>query len=159
MKSIEWYEYVSQWKEWIENNNLTREYVCWENNQKYFRGESNQLHPQEVGPGRLLHAQGLPYIELTGLRLVHMSQFLQGGNFGCCMSVFFFKVEPLCDQTWWDSPIFSVVYHMFLVPRTLWLNLWGRFIKYPNFDWFYPHSVKTAKIPPLQKLTSILSMK
>ena len=29
----------------------------------------------------------------------HMGQFLQGGNFGCFVSFFFFKVEPLCDQT------------------------------------------------------------
>ena len=43
--------------------------------------------------------------------------------------IFFLKVEPSCDQTWWDSPVFflqlSVVYHMFLVPKTLWLDLWG----------------------------------
>ena len=75
------------------------EYICWEsNNQKYFRGESNQLHLQEAGPGLLLHAQGLPCIELTGLRLINMGQFLQSGSFGCSMSLFL-KVESLCDQT------------------------------------------------------------
>ena len=37
---------------------------------------------------------------------VHMGQFVQGGKNGCLMS-FFFKVEPPCDQTWWDSLVFS----------------------------------------------------
>ena len=36
--------------------------------------------------------------------LTHSGQFQQGENFGCCH--FFLKVEPPCDQTWWDSPIF-----------------------------------------------------
>ena len=86
MRSIEWYEYVSNEKKY----EIIIEFLCWEsNNQKYFRGESNQLHLQEVGPGRLLHAQGLPCIELTGLRLIHMGQLLQGGNCGWCMLLFF----------------------------------------------------------------------
>ena len=62
---------------------------------------------------------------------LYMGQFLQGGNFGHFVSYFFLqKVEPSCDQAWWDSPVFfqlSVVYHMFLVPKTLWLDLWGHF--------------------------------
>ena len=74
------------------------EYLCWEsNNQKYFRGGSNQLHLQEVGPGRLLHAQGLPCIELTGLRLIHMGQLLQGGNFGWCMLLFVNNRDRVCS--------------------------------------------------------------
>ena len=42
---------------------------------------------------------------------------------------FFLKVEPPCDQTWWDSLVsqFSVVSHMFCMPRTLWLDLWAHF--------------------------------
>ena len=41
----------------------------------------------------------------------------------------FLKVEPPCDQTWWGNPVFQlpVVNHMFLVPKTLWLDLWGHF--------------------------------
>ena len=38
----------------------------------------------------------------------HMGQFLQGGKNGRLMS-FFLKVEPPCDQTWWDSLIFSIL--------------------------------------------------
>ena len=38
----------------------------------------------------------------------HMGQFLQGGKNGRLMS-FFFKVEPPCDQTWWDSLVFSIL--------------------------------------------------
>ena len=37
-----------------------------------------------------------------------MGQFLQGGKNGRLMS-FFFKVEPPCDQTWWDSLVFSIL--------------------------------------------------
>ena len=37
---------------------------------------------------------------------LHMGQFLQGGRNGRLMSFFFLKVEPSCDQTWWDSPVF-----------------------------------------------------
>ena len=40
--------------------------------------------------------------------IAHMGQFLQGGKNGRLMS-FFFKVEPSCDQTWWDSLVFSIL--------------------------------------------------
>ena len=53
----------------------------------------------------------------------------------------------------------SVVYRMFLVPKTLWLDLWGHFKKYPYFDQLYIQSAKIAKVPALQKLTNIRSMK
>ena len=53
----------------------------------------------------------------------------------------------------------SVVYRMFLVPKTLWLELWGHFKKYPYFDKIYIQSAKIAKVPALQKLTNIRSMK
>ena len=43
---------------------------------------------------------------------------------------------------------FSVVNHMFLVPKTLWMDPRGHFIRYPNFDRFYPQLTKTAKFPP-----------
>ena len=39
----------------------------------------------------------------------HMGQFLQGGRNGRLMSFFFLKVEPPCDQTWWDSLVFSIL--------------------------------------------------
>ena len=39
----------------------------------------------------------------------HMGQFLQGGKNGRLMSYFFLKVEPPCDQTWWDSLVFSIL--------------------------------------------------
>ena len=39
---------------------------------------------------------------------VHMGQFVQGGKNGCLMS-FFLQEEPPCDQTWWYSPVFSIV--------------------------------------------------
>ena len=40
----------------------------------------------------------------------HMGQFLQGGKNGrLLMSFFFLKVEPPCDQTWWDSLVFSIL--------------------------------------------------
>ena len=38
----------------------------------------------------------------------HMGQFLQGGKNGRLMS-FFLKVKPPCDQTWWDSLVFSIL--------------------------------------------------
>ena len=38
-----------------------------------------------------------------------MTLLVQGGDFGCLMSFSFLKVEPLWDQTWWDSSIFSIV--------------------------------------------------
>ena len=41
-------------------------------------------------------------------RSPHMGQFVQGGKNGRLMS-FFFKVEPPCDQTWWDSLVFSIL--------------------------------------------------
>ena len=40
---------------------------------------------------------------------LHMGQFLQGGKNGRLMSYFFLKVEPPCDQTWWDSLVFSIL--------------------------------------------------
>ena len=40
---------------------------------------------------------------------LHMGQFLQGGKNGRLMSFFFLKVEPPCDQIWWDSPVFSIL--------------------------------------------------
>ena len=40
---------------------------------------------------------------------LHMGQFLQGGKNGRLTSYFFLKVEPPCDQTWWDSLVFSIL--------------------------------------------------
>ena len=48
---------------------------------------------------------------------------------------------------------------MFWMPKTLWLDLWGHFQKYPYFDRFYIQSAKIAKVPALQKLTNSHSMK
>ena len=42
-----------------------------------------------------------------------MGQFLQGGKNGRSMS-FFLKVEPPCDQTWWESPVFFNC-HLFII--------------------------------------------
>ena len=54
----------------------------------------------------------------------------------------------------------SVVYRMFLVPKTLWLDLWGHFKNTLILtDFTYIQSAKIAKVPALQKLTNIRSMK
>ena len=52
-----------------------------------------------------------------------------GREFRLFYVTFFLKVEPPCDQTWWVIPFVQllVVYHIFLVPRTPWLDLCGHF--------------------------------
>ena len=52
-----------------------------------------------------------------------------GREFRLFYVTFFLKVEPPCDQTWWVIPFVQllVVYHIFLVPKTPWLDLCGHF--------------------------------
>ena len=52
----------------------------------------------------------------------------------------FLRVEPLCEQTWWDSPVFFFKCQLFIICFACEKHFgWtcGAIFKYPNFDCFY----------------------
>ena len=68
-------------------------------------------------------------VKYKGKELLHRMYHIWvcAGREKWLFNAIFLKVEPPCDQTWWDSLVFqlSVVYHMFWMPKTLWWGLWG----------------------------------
>ena len=66
--------------------------------------------------------------------------FCRAGKMAVWCPFFFFKVEPPCDQTWWDSLVFSILscFSYVVDAENTLVGPVGPF--YHNFDRFYPQS-------------------